>query len=581
MKRFLFAFGVLLVSLITAVQGAQKTEVPVGGVDKLNDGGFVYVDSVEEYDPSMSVSLYSRVPDWLDDGSRDVYKSLVSEENGELKQELYNRIYTAMYAFTYDSFAKTTEYTAGDGTTARYLCVRVTDGYDTIGWSEIFKIYHGVLEDNPQFFYISGGGQGFGANGNAYLGMGIPEEYLDVEGRIAEVDAITEGIAGYDDIIDSSMSNYAIEKKVHDKLILDNNYSYDEQGNPSTGRFAHSIAGSLNKKYGGGVCESYSKTMDLLMNRYDVPCFYAAGTANGGGHAWNYIQLDNGNWYCVDATWDDTKISGTDIHILRYTYFNMPGSDFHANRVVGGDYMAYESLLPQCSDGKEYYTSNPSLRVGVASNGDYIYKAPDVSEEETRTFTTLEETSTETTTAKTYEYTTEVTTCNLQPIADSSPKKIILSKDSGSWLSTHFSSGQAVAWLREGSGEISLVTQGECSLSYIVQLNNCSVKVFVDGEQTKSYSTTKGDTVWIPQGLHKVSWVYEVTADGGDGMLYSVKAVDKGDINGNGSVDMEDAIAMLDFDAAPGGTDVYGDMNGDGIIGGADIALILRKICGV
>ncbi len=51
---------------------------------------------------------------------------------------------------------------------------------------------------------------------------------------------------------------------------------------------------------GYGVCDSYSKAYMLLCDAAGI----SAERATSDGHAWNTIQL-NGEWYQVDATWDD------------------------------------------------------------------------------------------------------------------------------------------------------------------------------------------------------------------------------------------------------------------------------------
>lgn len=46
-----------------------------------------------------------------------------------------------------------------------------------------------------------------------------------------------------------------------------------------------------------------------------IPCATVEGIANTGkDHAWNKVQLD-GEWYCVDATWDN-PIDGDAHYIL-------------------------------------------------------------------------------------------------------------------------------------------------------------------------------------------------------------------------------------------------------------------------
>ncbi|MFR9194690.1 MAG: transglutaminase, partial [Ruminococcus sp.] len=54
------------------------------------------------------------------------------------------------------------------------------------------------------------------------------------------------------------------------------------------------------------VCEGYAKSFQLLMNAAGVSNFYIVGLGNGGGHAWNMAQMDDGYYYYFDATWDDT-----------------------------------------------------------------------------------------------------------------------------------------------------------------------------------------------------------------------------------------------------------------------------------
>ena len=54
------------------------------------------------------------------------------------------------------------------------------------------------------------------------------------------------------------------------------------------------------------VCAGYAKMMKLQCNKYGIPCVLVTGVTDSGEyHMWNYIQMENGVWYAVDATWDD------------------------------------------------------------------------------------------------------------------------------------------------------------------------------------------------------------------------------------------------------------------------------------
>ena len=59
-----------------------------------------------------------------------------------------------------------------------------------------------------------------------------------------------------------------------------------------------------------GICLGYANTFQLLMDLLDIECVTVIGAAFGSteDHAWNMVRLD-GDWYCVDLTWDDTGSS--------------------------------------------------------------------------------------------------------------------------------------------------------------------------------------------------------------------------------------------------------------------------------
>lgn len=69
---------------------------------------------------------------------------------------------------------------------------------------------------------------------------------------------------------------------------------------------------------GVGVCGGFSSTFKLFMDMVGIPCVTVPGFANTGeAHAWNKVQLD-GEWYCVDTTWND-PVDGDPWHV----YFNV------------------------------------------------------------------------------------------------------------------------------------------------------------------------------------------------------------------------------------------------------------------
>ena len=58
------------------------------------------------------------------------------------------------------------------------------------------------------------------------------------------------------------------------------------------------------------VCEGYAKAFKILCGKFGFDCAIVPGGAlhfDGSveQHMWNYVRMQDGNWYLVDATWDD------------------------------------------------------------------------------------------------------------------------------------------------------------------------------------------------------------------------------------------------------------------------------------
>lgn len=82
---------------------------------------------------------------------------------------------------------------------------------------------------------------------------------------------------------------------------------YEKRGAPRT---SYEPYGPLMK--GKGVCLGYATTFQLLMDMTGVECITVTGAAfqNRENHAWNMVRL-NGEWYCVDSTWDHNDFPGS------------------------------------------------------------------------------------------------------------------------------------------------------------------------------------------------------------------------------------------------------------------------------
>ena len=83
----------------------------------------------------------------------------------------------------------------------------------------------------------------------------------------------------------------------YDKKNLDDNSYYLKYT---------AFAAAINKT---AVCQGYTNLFYRLANDAGIDC----RIITGGKHAWNIVQMDDGKYYCMDATWDEGQSS--------YSYF--------------------------------------------------------------------------------------------------------------------------------------------------------------------------------------------------------------------------------------------------------------------
>lgn len=203
--------------------------------------------------------------------------------------------------------------------------------------------------ENAQFAFESCFGEGTNAQGRPHI-LGPDPEDLRPDGRVIytdpEIDDMTlfdssailaawesgdsSGLSREDkQVLDaakavltqwagSAESDYDKESAIYAWLTTQVSYDrthYEKQGAP---RSSYEPYGPLIE--GKGVCLGYATTFQLLMDMAGVECITVVGAAfySREDHAWNMVKL-NGEWYCVDATWD----TGEDVAHFGFRYFNV------------------------------------------------------------------------------------------------------------------------------------------------------------------------------------------------------------------------------------------------------------------
>lgn len=54
------------------------------------------------------------------------------------------------------------------------------------------------------------------------------------------------------------------------------------------------------------VCEGYARAFQLICLELDIPCMLISGIGNDEEHMWAYVQMEDGVWYAMDVTWNDS-----------------------------------------------------------------------------------------------------------------------------------------------------------------------------------------------------------------------------------------------------------------------------------
>lgn len=155
-------------------------------------------------------------------------------------------------------------------------------------------------------------------------------------------------------IITPEMSMAEKELAIHDYIVENAEYDVENYENGVYVPEDHNAYGVLVK--GIGVCESYAKAMYELLTTVGIECKYVTGNLEGNvGHAWNMVKLDDGQWYNVDATWDDPTYTNAASKLVKvsHKYFNLNDTEFNKDHVRG----AYEQNYP-AANGTLYSADN-------------------------------------------------------------------------------------------------------------------------------------------------------------------------------------------------------------------------------
>ena len=140
-----------------------------------------------------------------------------------------------------------------------------------------------------------------------------------------------------EEVLHDGMSPFETEATLYDWVVQKIDYGWKHADVlEETPRVAYTPYGGLVDRM--AVCLGYASSFQLLMEMAGMECITVVGAshASTGDHAWNMVRLD-GEWYCVDATWDSAfrdTMNGCE-----WRYFNVT-SDYMARTDHQWDYNA-------------------------------------------------------------------------------------------------------------------------------------------------------------------------------------------------------------------------------------------------
>jgi len=142
-----------------------------------------------------------------------------------------------------------------------------------------------------------------------------------------------------DEMIRPGMTEYQMEKILHDYLVKNVVYDIENANNNTLTDETHSAIGALLN--GTAVCDGYAKAMKMLLNKVGIECEVISGDTKDSdddvGHAWNIVKIDGQNYH-LDPTWADPVGAKYGSDYVSYEYFNVPDDLIGQTHIWEGDF---------------------------------------------------------------------------------------------------------------------------------------------------------------------------------------------------------------------------------------------------
>ena len=251
----------------------------------------------------------------------------------------------------------------------------------TIKADAALTLFHRVVADYPQFFWVSRGSSVIydsrTENVEKFILLYTDGESSDtVSNNKAVIRADRAKIAAKKMTFEAKISQIlgtipanipAVEreKRIHDYIVSTVRYDTAAAANPNpvNGFLPHAFDVYGAAIEGKAVCEGYAKLFQYLCYRTGIHATQISGIADGGGHMWNAVKLD-GDWYELDATWADQETDA-----IYYGFFNLTHNEMAQSHAA-----STENPYPQATGTKYRYADYYALKLLSATQVSDNYK---------------------------------------------------------------------------------------------------------------------------------------------------------------------------------------------------------------
>lgn len=316
LMALLLMLSVLSVGATALTPSADWKHTPLQNADVIrytpdatlpNSTAAPQVNRFASNDPNTPYTFYAQLPNAL---SRDIYNGML---NGNKPQ--------AEHSITLSQpISVTATLEDRDGTT--YLVT--PEWFDNMFVEGIFAAASALMDDHPEMFWLGNfdvldfdftkesivtGNSVTISVDTVLLTCSLPSGYANWNAVKTAYDKMIQVANG---VQIAGQTRFEKVKSIHDWIAK--RVAYDTDFGPTCFE-ATSVFLAPYKT----VCEGYSEAFKMLCDRAGIPCIVVVGDA-GEPHAWNYVKMEDGNWYAVDVTWDDQTEEDGSI-FLCYDYF--------------------------------------------------------------------------------------------------------------------------------------------------------------------------------------------------------------------------------------------------------------------